>query len=88
MLSKAKMEGLGLINANFEPCLHQILTSMGMSKKAKRLTKQVIVIQINLNKLTNYTTMWAWMMVTHGMSYDILIIGVVLYPVRVILDFW
>jgi len=37
----------------------KILTSMGGLKKARGLTKQEIVIQINPNKPTNYTIVWA-----------------------------
>jgi hypothetical protein len=29
------MEGLGLIDVGFEPCMYQILTSIGGSKKIK-----------------------------------------------------
>jgi hypothetical protein len=51
------MEGFGLIDVDVEPCPYQILTSMSMSKKACRLTKQKIVIQVNPHRLFNYTTM-------------------------------
>jgi hypothetical protein len=39
MLGKNIADGLGLIDANFDPCPYQILTSMGGSEKARRLTK-------------------------------------------------
>jgi hypothetical protein len=39
MLGKTTMEGLGLIDANFEPCIYQIMTSMDGLKKAWGLTK-------------------------------------------------
>jgi hypothetical protein len=39
MLGKTTMEGLGLIDANFELCMHQIMTSMIELKKAWGLTK-------------------------------------------------
>jgi hypothetical protein len=32
--------------------------------------------------------MQAWTLVTHAMSYDVLIRGVVLYPLKVTIDFW
>jgi len=65
----------------------KILTSMGGLKKARGLTKQEIVIQVNPNKPTNYTIVWAWVVVTHVTSYDVLIGGVVLYPLWVAIDF-
>jgi hypothetical protein len=39
MLGKTIVEGLGLINANFEPGMYQIMTSMGGLRKAWVLTK-------------------------------------------------
>ncbi len=44
MLGKVTIDGLGLIDANFDPFPYHILTSMSGSKKARRLTKQDIVI--------------------------------------------
>jgi hypothetical protein len=55
MLGKVVVDGLGLTNADLDPCPYHILTSMGGSKKAQGLTNQEIVIQINPNKPTNYT---------------------------------
>jgi hypothetical protein len=46
------------------------------------------MIQVNPNKPTNYTTMQAWAVVTHVMSYDVLVEGLVLYPLGVTIDFW
>jgi hypothetical protein len=39
MLSKVKIEGIGLTNFNLDPCLYWILTTMGGLEKAQRLTK-------------------------------------------------
>jgi hypothetical protein len=50
MLGKIIVEGFGLINIDFKPCLHQILTSMIGPKNVWRLTKHEVVIQINPNK--------------------------------------
>jgi hypothetical protein len=46
------------------------------------------MIQINPNKLIDYTIMHAQVMVTHVSFYDILIGGMVLYPLRVTIIFW
>jgi hypothetical protein len=39
MLGKAVIDGLGLIDADLDLCPYHILTSMGGSEKAQRLTK-------------------------------------------------
>jgi hypothetical protein len=88
MLGKTIVYGFGLIDVNIDPCPYEILTSMGGLKKAQRLTKHEIVIQINDNKLINYTIMWAQVMVTHVTPYDVLVGGVVLYPLGFTIDFW
>jgi hypothetical protein len=53
MLGKVAVDGLGLIDVDLGPCPYQILTSMGGSKKARKLTKQKIMIQVNPNKPAN-----------------------------------
>ncbi len=67
---------------------YQILTSMGGLKKAQRLTKQEIVIHVNTNKLTHYIIVHGRVMVMYATSYDVLVRGVVLYPLGVNIDFW
>jgi len=84
MLGKDVIDGLGLTNAG----LDQILTSMGGSKKVRRLTKQEIVIQVNPNKPIDYIIVQARVVLTHVTSFDVLVGGVVLYPLRVTIDFW
>jgi hypothetical protein len=64
MLGKVTMEGLDLIDMDVEPCPYKILTSMGKSKKAWRLIKLEIVIQVNPNKPIDYSIMQLQMMVT------------------------
>ncbi len=88
MLSKIIIDSLGLIDVDFDPCPYQILTSMGGLKKARWLTKQETVIKFNPNKSTYYTTLRAWAEVTHVTFYDVLVRGVVLYPLGVTIDFW
>lgn len=44
--------------------------------------------QVNPIKPTNYTMAHAKGMVTQVTSYDVLVGGVVLYPLGVTLDFW
>jgi hypothetical protein len=57
---------------------------MGGSEKVQRLTKQEIVIQVNPNKLVNYIIMQHVVVV----SCDVLVGGMVLYPLGVTIDFW
>ncbi len=52
------------------------------------LLQQEIVIQVNTNKLTYYIIMQGRVMVTYATSYDVLVRGVVLYPLGVNIDFW
>jgi hypothetical protein len=59
MLGKTNVDGLGLTDVDLDWCPYQILTSMGESKEAR-----AIVIQVNPNKLINYTIMWTRTMVT------------------------
>ncbi len=51
---------------------------MGGLGKARGLTKQEIVIQVNPNKPADYIIMWIQVVVTHVTSYDVLVGGVVL----------
>jgi hypothetical protein len=88
MLSKTIVEWSWIDQHDLDPCPYHILTSMGGLEKAQRLTKQEIMIEVNLNKPTNYTIVQAQTMVTHATSYDMLVGGVVLYPLRVTIDFW
>ncbi len=80
-------KGLGLTNANLEPCPYQYLTLTSELMKAQGLTKHKVVIHVNPNKLTNYTTMQGQTMITHVTSHDILLGGLILQPLGVILDF-
>jgi hypothetical protein len=43
-VGKMEMEGIGLTNANLEPCSYQISMSMGVSKKAWGLIEHEVVI--------------------------------------------
>jgi hypothetical protein len=88
MLGRVVVDGLGLTNVDIGPYSYHIFTSMGGLEKARKLTKQKIMIQVNLNKLTNFITVRAQVVVTHVMSYDVLVGGVLLYPLGVTIDFW
>ncbi len=64
-----------------------ILTLMGRLKKAQWITKHEVVIQINHVKHVNYIMVHAKAVVTQATSYDVLVKGVMLYPLGVTLDF-
>jgi len=87
MLGKAIVDGLGLIDVNLKSCPYQMLTFMGRLEKVKKLTKQEIVIQFNSNRPTYYAIVHVRTMVTHVTSYDILVGGAILYPLRIMLNF-
>ncbi len=71
------MDGLGLIDDNLKSRPYQMLTFMGKLEKAKKLTKQKIVIQFNSNRPTYYAIVHVRTMVTHVTSYDILVGGAI-----------
>jgi hypothetical protein len=73
MLGKIVIDGLGLTNVDLDPCPYHILTSMGGLEEAQRLTKQEIVIQVNPNKPVHYIIVQVQTLVTHAMSYDVLV---------------
>jgi len=88
MLGKATIDSLKLTNVDLDQFPYHILTYMGGLKKARGLAKQKIVIQISPNKLVNYNIVQVQVVVTHVTSYDLLVGGVVLYPLGVTIDFW
>jgi hypothetical protein len=88
MLGKVAVEGLRLTNADLEPCSYQILTFMGKLERIKGITKHGVAIQVNLIRLANYTMVYAKAMAMHATSYDLLVVGTILYPLGVTLDFW
>ncbi len=88
MLRKVAVEGLRLTNADLEPCSYQILTLMGKLKRVKGITKHGVAIQVNLIRPTNYTMVYAKAMATQATSYNLLVVGAILYPLGVTLDFW
>jgi hypothetical protein len=57
-------------------------------KKVRALTKQEIMIHVNPNKLIDYTIMRAQTLIMHAMSYNILVEGMILYPLKVTIDLW
>jgi hypothetical protein len=60
---------------------------MGASKKAHGLTKINTLVQLNPNHPTNQSIIQVQVVVTIGLSYDVLVWGVVLYPMGFILSF-
>jgi hypothetical protein len=57
-------------------------------KKNPGFIKTNILMQLNPNHPTNQLSIWVQTMVTNAISYDVLIKGVVLYPIGFVLDFW
>jgi hypothetical protein len=61
---------------------------MGKLKRVKGITKHGVAIQVNLIRPTNYTMVYAKAMATQATSYNLLVVGAILYPLGVTLDFW
>jgi len=61
---------------------------MGGLERARKITKHEVVIQVNLVKPIDYTTIHVKAVVMHVTSYDVLVGGAILYPLGVTLDFW
>ncbi len=88
MLGKVVVEGLKLTDADLEPCLYQILTSMGGSKRAQGIAKYEVIIQVNPIKLIDYTIVNVKVVVMQATLYDVPVGGAILYPLGITLDFW
>jgi hypothetical protein len=78
---------LGTTNEDLESCPSHILTLMNAYKKTHGFTKTNILMQLNPNHPTNQLSIWVQTMVTNVISYDVLIKGVVMYPMGFVLDF-
>jgi hypothetical protein len=59
---------------------------MGASKKAHWLTKTNTLVKLNTNHPTNQSTIQVQVVVTNALSYDVLVWGVILYPMGFVLN--
>ena len=87
MLGRASVIALGITSADLEPCPFQIQTSLGGLERARSITRHDILIHLNPRHTTVSTIIKVKAIVTHALSYDVLVGGVVLYPMGFVLDY-
>jgi hypothetical protein len=61
---------------------------MGASKKAHGFTKTNTLVKLNPKHPTNQSTIQVQVVVTNALFYDVLVWGVMLYPMGFVLNFW
>jgi hypothetical protein len=88
MLGKAAYIGLGIQRSELEPCPFQILTSLGgASDRSNFMTRERLSVQMKLDHVTDSSRLGVIVVVTTVESYDVLVGGVVLYPMGFQMDY-
>jgi hypothetical protein len=81
MLGKATCIGLGIRRSELEPCPFQIQTSLGgANDRSNFMTREKLSVQMRLDHATYSSRLGVTAVVTVVKSYDVLVRGVVLYP--------
>jgi len=81
MLGKATCIGLGIWRSELESCPFQIQTSLGgASDRFNFMTHERLSMQMKPDQVTNNSRLGMTAVVTIAESYDVLVGGVVLYP--------
>jgi len=89
MLGKAACISLGIWRSELEPCPFQIQTSLGgASDRSNFMTRERLLVQIKLDHVTDSSRLGVTTVVTTAKSYDVLVGGVVLYPMGFQMDYW
>ncbi len=89
MLGKAACIGLGIRRLEFEPCPFQIHTSLsGASDRFHFMTRERLSMQMRPNHAIDSSKLGMTVVVTAIESYDVLVGGVVLYPMGFQMDYW
>ncbi len=89
MLGKAARIGLGIRKSELEPCPFQIQTSLGgASDRSNFMTRERLSVQMKPDHATNSSRLGIIVVVIVVESYDVLIRGVVLYPMGFQMDYW
>jgi hypothetical protein len=89
MLRQITMVDLDLMKVDLELHPFQIQTSMNESKKVCGMTHQTFYVILQPYHPTDGSSaMKIKLLVTNAMSYDVLMGGVVLYPIGFTLYFW
>ncbi len=88
MLGKATCIGLGIRRSELEPCLFQIQTSLvGASDRSHFMTHEILSMQMRPGHATNSSRLGVSIVVTIIEPYDVLVGGVVLYPMVFQMDY-
>ncbi|OAE29706.1 hypothetical protein AXG93_509s1590 [Marchantia polymorpha subsp. ruderalis] len=89
MLGKAACISLGIRRSELEPCPFQIQTSLGgASNRSYFMTRESIAVQLRHDHPHDSSQFGVRAVVTSAESYDVLVGGVVLYPMGIWMDFW
>jgi len=81
MLGKAACIGLGIWRSELELCPFQIQTSLGgANDRSHFMTRERLSVQMRLGHATNSSRLGTTIVVIAVESYDVLVGGVVLYP--------
>jgi hypothetical protein len=89
MLGKATCIGLGIRRLKLELCPFQIQTSLsGASDRSHFITHERLSMQMRLNHVIDSSRLGVTAVVTTVESYDVLVGGVVLYPMGFQMDYW
>jgi hypothetical protein len=89
MLGKAACIGLGNRRSELKPCPFQIQTSLGgASDRSNFMTRERLSVQMKSNHVTDSSKLGVTTVVTAAELYDVLVGGVVLYPMDFQMDYW
>ncbi|PTQ34011.1 hypothetical protein MARPO_0084s0073, partial [Marchantia polymorpha] len=89
MLGKAACISLGIRRSELEPCPFQIQTSLGgASNRSYFMTRESIAVQLRHDHPHDSSQFGVRAVVTSAESYDVLVGGVVLYPMGFRMDYW
>jgi len=88
MLGKATCIGLGIRRSKLEPCPFQIQTSLGgASDRSNFMAHERLSVQMKPDHVTDNSRLGVIVVVTTAESYDVLVGGVVLYPMGFQMDY-
>ncbi|CAK9206477.1 unnamed protein product [Sphagnum troendelagicum] len=89
MLGKAACIGLGIRRSELELCPFQIQTSLGgATNRSNFMTRERLSVQMKSDHVTNSSRLGVTAVVTTAESYDVIVGGVVLYPMGFQMDYW
>jgi hypothetical protein len=89
MLGKATCINLGIQMLELESCPFQIQTSLGgANDRFHFMTRERLSMQMRLNHVTDSSRLGVIIIVTIAELYDVLVGGVVLYPMGFQMDYW